>query len=300
MSIISVGPWPGTRGSSRNNQWQRTYERSLKVCVSSPGVGSRAVLAAVDPTTGERVPDIGNTYDADGETDTASWVQSVKCTESGESGLIWKVDVTYGPYDPQQFGQDPMLWPIRVSFQGRDFERVVWFDVTGAPILNSAHVRFADPITVPDSDLQIVIRRNELVKYFDALHVFAYNNKVSANDWNNIPGHMVRVGPITAGDPQTAPDGSVYHEVIYTVAINPRGWQKELLDQGLTELDNSSPPRQRPILDADGQPVNDPAPLNGSGKRLPTNGTPVKLTFDVETRADLAPLNLNLALRYGA
>lgn len=301
MAITLVGVKHGGRGGGVGNNWARKYSTTYVVETDSVDDGVQAVLTAVDPTTGLRIPYVGNTYALGNEVDTASWCQSVEAKEDDDgNGVQWTVTAEFAAYDPTAFSANPTEWPLRVEFSAATYDRVVWFDVNGDPILNSAHDRFDDPLTRDESRVLIIVTRNELVRDFAIDFASTYNDKINSDTWNGFAPYSVKIGAITSGQPQTGPDGSVYYAVTYPFAIDRNLWRKTLLDQGLAELDNGSPARQKPILDADGQPVGEAVPLNGSGKRLATNATPVSLDFDILEEIAFSGLNLNLALRYGA
>jgi hypothetical protein len=107
------------------------------------------------------------------------------------------------------------------------------------------------------------------------------------------------MGMITTSEPQYDSNGHVYYlTVTYPVTLNRSTWVKTLLDCGMNALDSSSPPRPTPIMN-NGQQISDPVPLDGSGHRLASTGTPVTLSSNVYNSVDWSPLNINLSLRLG-
>jgi hypothetical protein len=303
--ILAVGEKnEGPRSSSIDQLYRRSYTRTFFVETSSPTVGSAAVRTASGiPQPGTYYTNGLNPSATEYEYDQGSFVQSVEASmDSGTGGLQWTVTVTYGPYDTASFGADPTLWPLRVSFGGESTERVIYFDRNGDAILNSAYDRFGDPITVPDHLRTMTITRNELVRTYNPELASTYSDTVNDATWNGFAAGRCLMGIISTGEPQFDSTNRVYYyTVTYPVRIERPGrtWVKELLDQGFNVLDSSSPPKQIPYTNG-GQPASDPVALDGSGGKLPTNGTPVSLTFDVYDEADWSGLNINLSTRLGA
>ena len=308
MAIVSVNEQLGARTGSINAQWQRTYTRVFIVETNDVKDGPYAVRTAVDPNTSTAIPSIGNSYTnstgayAATETDTGSFVQSIEVAEDGGSssgGMQWLVTVKYGPYDATQFSATAVDWPIRVSFGGNHYDKVVWFDQAGNAIRNSAGDPFDSPITRDDTRSVITVERNELVSAFDLTLAESYRDKVNNATWNGFDAKTVKCSSITTGPPQQDANGAIFYVVTYVFEIDRDTWKKSLLDQGLCQLDSSSPARQTPITDANGQPVTEAVPLDGSGHRLASNATPVQLDFDVYPAVDFGVFNLDLSLRYG-
>lgn len=305
-NILDVQEQPDGRSGGINSAYQRNYTRVFDVVAASPKVGALAVY--LDP----RIPQLGQPYtnglsidDEYYEEDLGSFVGDVAAEAIGgaEGGCVaWKVTVKYVPWNPAVFGSDPTLWPLRVTFGGERTERVVDFDRDGWPIRNSAGDRFGDPVTVPDHINTLVITRNERVVDFNPTLASLYSNTTNMFAWNGFaPGHCL-MGLITTSDEKYDSNGNVwYYTVTYPVMVSRKPWRKDLLDQGFNELPDPyyADSRPRPIMEG-GQPISDPVALDGAGHRLPINGDPVTLSFEVHDVADWAGLNINLAVRLGA
>lgn len=296
MAVISVGIKPGTRSGSIDRSYQRKYAQTYVVETDDPATGIIAVRNAPG------LPQLGNHFvDTDGTHDLGAFVEAIEPTEDGDEngGYQWTVRVTWGPLDTATFGPDPTLWPLRVSFGGDAYERVVWFDRDGNPIRNSAGDPFGDPITVDDSRPTFVVTRNELVRNFDLALASDMSDTINAGVWNGFPAGWVKCGIITTGDEQyDSVNNEWYYTVRYPFTIKRGGWTVEVLDSGFAELDGGTPPVPKPILN-NGQPLSEPVPLDGSGHRLPTTGTPVTLPFECQDEADFSVFNMNLSVRLG-
>lgn len=307
MGIEKVQFAAGSRGGTLNSLYQRTYRLKFLVETDARTVGAKSVLAAKDPgynpTTpvpGTYIPAVGNTFSDGDDVDLGSFVQSLSAEEDGDSGVQWVVTADYGPYDSSVFGPDPTLWPIRVSWSGTKMERVVWFDINGDPIVNSAGDRYEDPVTIDETRVTLLVRKNILVSAWDVTLPYLYNDAINQYDWNGFPAYAVKCGSITTSDEQYDSYNQIwYYTVTFPFELDRNKWKKDQLDQGFAELDSSSPPRQKLILDAKGQPVGEAVPLDGSGHRLETGDPPVKNEYDVYDEIDFAGLNLDFAFRLG-
>lgn len=312
MGISSVKyKRPGGRAAALDRAWNKTYTLKFVVETTDEYVGGIAVRGAVDPVSTLAVPGLGDHYalydDRNSpptlvEQDLRSFVNSVSATEDDDgSGVQWTVEVQYSPYDASTFGSDPTLWPIRCSFGGERFERVVWLDQAGNAILNSAGDPFSEPITIDDSRPTITVTRNELVTSFSPTLAELYRDKVNDATWNGFPAKTVKCGIISTGDEQyDSNSGSYYYTVTYPFTIDRDTWVKKLIDQGFNVLDTSTPPKQIPYM-VKGQKTSEPVPLDGTGKKLASNAVPpfVVLPFDCYPAVDFSAFNINLSVRLG-
>lgn len=298
MGIVSCIRDRGNRAGQINNLWQREFDVGFVIVTDNVNVGPIAVRTAVGMTGSWYTNGLLST-DPNYEFDSGSFVQSISVKEDGDSGVQWKATVHYGPLDTSQFGSDPTLWPIKVSFGGERTEKVIYFDNAGNRICNSALDPFDPPITIDDSRVLLNITRNERVSTFGISIPSTYNDTTNNATWNGFPAYACKFGTITTSEPQYDSNGHVYYlTVTYPVTVNRDLWVKNLLDCGMNALDTSSPPRPTPIMN-NGQQISEPVPLDGSGHRMASTGTPTTLPFDVYTAVDWTPLALDLSLRLG-
>ena len=298
MAVVSANEIRG-RKVSRNALWQRFYTRRFRIITDDPATDGATVMAAAG------LPAIGNTYSANGVNDYGAFVNSIVIDEEGEDGKSWIATVEYGPYDANTFPGSPMDWPLRLRFTTNKLERVIWADRNGNAILNSAYDPFKDPIAIDDSRTIITATRNELISSFDLTLADSYKDKINASTWNGFAAETVKCSNIETSDPQlyttsvTIPGAIYYYAVTYTFEINRDTWAREILDQGFTKLDGSTPKKRLQITDKYGQPITEAVPLDGSGGELATNGTPVFLTKDVYPTADFSVFNMDFATALG-
>lgn len=300
MSIVSVELVPGSRTSGMDGLFRRTYGVTLRVTTDDPAEHFLAVRSATDPGTGLSVPWIGTPFALFGEVDGGSFCNSVEVSEADDgTGLVWDVKVEYGVVDWQAFGPNPVEWPLKVSVSTVERELPVDFDRDGDPIRNSARQRFGDPVTVPYSDPVITCVRNEAVGDFSLTLAHDLTNTINGATWNGFAAGVVLCRSITTSEEQYDTNSETwYYKVTYVFETNRFGWRKKVLDQGYCEL-AGSPAKLKRILDSEGQPIDEPAPLDGAGGKLEPDDTPVVLEFDIYESADFSVFNLDFAVRLG-
>lgn len=298
MACVGLSITSGTLKSTTNNLYQRTYSVGLQAEFDAPPTIAQVKSASHG---GLVVPSVGAYFQLNGEVDLGSYCQSVAVSEVAETAtLVWDVVLEYGPLDIGQFPSNPVDWPLKVSTQTVYRERAMDFDASGVPIRNSAKQRFGDPITHEFTDYIITCKRNELVAAFDLGLAYDHQNKINNALWNNFPARTVLCRSITVGDEQYDSTARVwYYTVTYVFETNRDTWRKKVLDQGFCELDAGSPPRLKRILGPDGQPLDEPVPLDGNGHRLATNAAPVILTFDMLFEVDFSIFDIDLSNRLG-
>jgi hypothetical protein len=296
MAVTKVSPLPFE--GSWNRLWQREYTRKFRVFTSDRYDGPAVIRATTNGMGQPALPIIGNSYFVNSsEKDLGSFASQITYQQeigeaNGNTGQ-WLVTVQYTPYDAAMFGTDPTAWPIKIRFTGQKYEKVLYADQAGNPIVNSAGDPFSDPVTVDDSRSLITIQRNELVSSFDFTLSETYRDTVNNAVWNGFDTKTVKCATIDTSDPTYDSNNQVYYlEVVYLFEINRDTWVKKILDQGFSELDGSGNPKA--ITNA-GQPVSDPVPLDGSGHRLGSGGTPVYLSFDAYPDKDFSTFNLDFS-----
>jgi hypothetical protein len=160
-----------------------------------------------------------------------------------------------------------------------------------APIANSAGFPF-DPLPeIDDSRLTLTISRNE--KDYDPRIAFTYGDKLNADPFFDFAPYTAKMRPPVAR--RFFEDGEFWWRVTYKIEFRTEEpfWEIELLDAGYHALAGLEDVPYR-IPDRDGNPVNEPWPLDGAGGQLEPDAEPVYRRFrPVEyTAVPFAPLEL--------
>lgn len=181
---------------------------------------------------------------------------------------------------------NPFAEPIQLELDYQIYEVLADRDIRGRAIRNSCGDPFHDPIPRDDSRPILKVTRNE--QSFPTLTALAVRDTINNSTWNTFPSGTVKAAAPRTRTAYSATSG-YYFQTSYEFYVNPSGWNYSIMDVGFNETINGS---RRKIL-VDSQPINDPLPLNGSGRVLAPSGNPVYLSFDVYNPIDFSIFNLD-------
>jgi hypothetical protein len=176
--------------------------------------------------------------------------------------------------------------------RGTEFVQLVLEqDVEGKKVLNSANQKFTPPVTYEYPVATFTISREETKN--PQTKIDNYLHKINADTlWGRFSPRTVFVKDINASENRTyVPGQKRKWSVTYQLSVKLNTWDVNVLDAGLIEIAGSGEKNKR-ILTDDGSPTSTPLMLDGNGKKLPKNGTPVYLTFKKFETANLSGLNL--------
>lgn len=195
----------------------------------------------------------------------------------------------------------PNLRPWVLKWGSVQSERPLESDLDGNAVTNSANQKFDPPIMIPVAMTTLSITAFRLQAQSDKIQRFL--NKVNSRTFLGYPKYHARCTDyqITSQYEQ----GAYYWQVDVTITfkepgsvVGPdSGWNPvRVLDAGTAEYSDpdGSGRKYRSIVDAMGQPVSQPVPLNGDGEKatpafLADNG-PVYLKFRAYKEDDFAQL----------
>ena len=274
MAVVWVKEAPTVEGAI-DNTWKRTYKRTFRVLCDSRSDGPVTCINAGG------IPSLGTSYYKSAtEKDAGAWVQGLsskmvsKVRVNGTSGGLHEVTVDYGPFNP--YPKDPLQWPYKISWGFAPYERVVWFDINAKAIVNSAGVRFGEPVVMDDNRPILSITRNEAT--YDFTLADRLRDKVNSDTFLGADPGLVKVSAMPSEQLFNQETGQVYYTVKYDFHFNRDGWKKKILDCGFSQLDGSGNLIQ---LTSKGQPLQDAQLLDGSGHVLSSGAAPVSLEFEV-------------------
>lgn len=296
MGIVSVHELKGVRTGKIDSNWKRSYRRAWRVITDNPLTGALEVRLSIpvqlgyiyeirNPVTGARL-----------EFDNYAFALNIEAALDGSANddCQWIVTVDYGAWDPTQFPENPLFAPIKITWGGSRFQRVCELTVPDSdgnahPVINSAGDYFDPPIMIDDSRPTLQIVRNE--PYFNPHLALSWKDTVNGYAFYGFPPNTVKLSMPT-GDLQYNPVCGFYYVITYEFEINPDGWIKLILDQGMKVWDGTSPFPQ-PAKNTDGSDVTSPVLLNGSGGQLAIGSTPTYIAFQVYYMADFSLLGFN-------
>lgn len=294
MGMIGV-PYIARRSTSLNDNWERSGMREYVVAFTQD-VDEVQVRMALSSTFNINLPHPSDS----GQVIVNIAVEQIEepslfadPTNPGSTSLNtacywWKVTTDYGPWDPLQHSVtgNPVDQPIDFSFQWQIFEQpvdVAWNPATSAfvPVVNSAGDPFDPGVTREQLKGVMRVAWNSLV--FNPSTSFANGNLINEDVWNGFPQYTIKFTPPAM--PQRLYSqflGQNYYRLEGEFAFNPNdnGWNAMPIDRGFRALNGSSVPYK--IFDVNGQPISQPALLNGSGGVLPFASLSSFVQFDFQ------------------
>ncbi len=194
--------------------------------------------------------------------------------DNGTACYWWTATVTYGPLDPltHTITGNPVDQPIDFSFDWQVFEQNVDLAYEASsgdivPVVNSAKDAFDPGVTREQLKGVMRVAWNSLT--FNPAGFFASGNCINADVWNGFPIGSVKFSPPKM--PQRLYSqflGVNYYRLEAEFCFNPndKGWNAFPIDRGFRALNGSGDPYK--IFDINGQPVSQPALLDGAGNVL--------------------------------
>ena len=261
MAVItdSIHELNHSRTHTHNIENERTYTRQWTVETTTQTDDAKIVADGWSAHTGIQR---GTAFPSDVKAVAKSI--RVECDQQAKDGRKWLVTCEYGPFIEDDL--NPLLWKAKDHWSFvPGYQETVDFDVYGVPVTNSAGDPFLEPVVREGSRLQLTVDQNELV--YNYVLAQLYRGSINADPWQGWPPYTVLCVDITA-EPAWDMDIGKYYQCKYVFHFEPRTWKKILLDQGLRELDASSPTGLRNIVHGT-QAVNAPYPLDGAGQALP-------------------------------
>lgn len=291
-----LGLIPVKSDSKENDQFERSGTRSYTAGFTADcdenyaraNLGASFVINYPHPSdSGQVVAEIAVSQGGE----VSIWTNPLNATDTnnGTACYYWDVQITYGPWDPLTHTAtgNPVDQPVDVSFQWQVFEQAA--DVamvpgssppTFVPVLNSANDPFDPPVTREQLKGIMRVAWNSLT--FSPATFFAYGNMINSDTWNGFNPFSVKFSPPNM--PQRLYSqflGQNYYRLEAEFAFNPNdgGWNAKPIDRGYRALNGSGVPYK--IVDVNGQPISQPALLNGSGAVLTSPSGYVQIPFQV-------------------
>lgn len=293
MAVTDIRDLKGGLTGGINSDFERQYTRTLHLDCG-PGDGPVLILGAL-ASAGFTV---GSAYTWGSESDTGVILNDIALRphSQAEDGLTWEAVLSYGkpPSREARASSDPFEWLPEVEVTFREYERPVERDTAGDLIVNSAGDPFNPTLVRDDSRMILRITRNEATEPYAVMR--AIKNTVNELTWLGLPPRTAKaLAPRCTIEWHQNVSGFRYWKVAYEFEINDevyyaddgttvigQGWDQVVLDAGFRQLISG----ERSVITIDGQPPNEPVPLNGAGLLLPVDDPPQYLVFKVYPEVD--------------
>jgi hypothetical protein len=301
MAILGFYETSEDRSGGLNKDFDRTLTRTFVVFTDDPLIPPEDILSAVDPSTGDPLPQVGDVYSFPGL--GATRVVDVKVKQEPECWEVWKVTVEYSSLLPDLL-PDPTLRPWKVEWNSQKYQRpatqtaaALDNEVVDEPVVNSAGQPFDPPPMMDATRLTFSVTRNETS--FPYAVAIAYQDAVNTAPLlfqpnGEVPGITLATGTVKCQaitGRNFFENDLQYYEVTYNFEIRREGWQLSVLDQGTVDLEGGV------LVDNYGA-SSGPVLLDSGFRKLPDDPPgshpPVFLPFTVYAPKDFrnAPLNL--------
>ncbi len=185
MAIVTFQPMmnAGSRGASLNVGQGKAYTQRFLVITNSKSDGPASIISQMGYFYGQKYI-IG--YPGGGtDADFNSYLTGIDVDQVGEDGLQWEVTFNYSWYDANTIGggpqQNPLLMPIEVSWNWRDYELVIAQDINGDAVLNTAGDPYDPPVLINDPRLGMTVVRNEASISIGLIQ--QYRNAINSDPW---------------------------------------------------------------------------------------------------------------------
>jgi hypothetical protein len=314
VAIVSVYQLFEGRGGSADYAMSRTYTRLYEVYTDNDF--DDAVTAGTAPGL---LPIMGELHPED----LQAFVSNRDIQQDAADSRRWLVTITYttqppaeaanaeaiqpgeaGGQEPGDRPENPLLRAARWrgSFQQREevLRSAYATDDDGnnvggsKAVTNSAGIPYDPPVMFDTGDAGFTVQKNyssltlpQLADFYQAVNQFAWR------------GFAPRTVKIVGIDFEASFENAVFFwAVTWSFAVRENGWEKRILDAGLTErftlehLPPADPVYQwRTIRDPQtGEPITEPVPLDGNGRRLTPGEPPVFLRFSAYKQRPFATL----------
>ena len=279
-----------------------SYTRVFDVLTDSYDDNAITVANADDGSIA--IPEAFAYFTKGNDTDYGSVVTRRSAERDDQYPLLWHVTVEYTVVrstdgEPLPGGTFDVTYQLpNIRIWGIPVVEIVRKDVNGNPVENSAGVPF-NPLP-EDVVYHKAIEITSWVRVYNMDFWSLYEDTTNADYvWGRAPGTLLMVGPPNA---TRKVDGiGTYWEVRLEIHWNPKGWDKEYLDQGRVKLVNEfgtepspSDPAAgvAPITDMSGLPMDQDVPLDGNGQPLAQGAERVYRTFTLKEARAWAPIGL--------
>jgi hypothetical protein len=284
MAIISFGVDEGGLQAGIDENFQRTYAIKYKVMCTN-GTGPGYVRNNLGWTIGT------STYAYGSESDL-----NAKCNNITVDGPtfgpepVYSATVSFGKYDPfvEEHIENPLSQPLKVTFEGVSYQRVIDLDINGNPIDNTAGDPF-DPGIEADEIRQTFRVVQNFASPINPFNIFSFGNCVNSDTWFGFPPKSIKTGiPLVERLfsqflADTSSTGN-YWQVTWVFDQNPDGWQKSVGNMGMRQLAAGSTTKRVAILDSGGMVLQTPAWLDINGHYLQppvTSSNILIIDFDI-------------------
>ena len=226
--------WTGSGVVGQGNK----YTTEHLVESNSINDGPLSIALGALGSTPHPVPSMWAAYSVGNDYDNSVVVKnrSTRLHAYTKGGALWIVTTSYErPGDDTEEdagGSNPLTRPIRYRVEWANYTKILYKDVTGKAIVNSAGQRFMDPMEVDDQRPVLVADKNVATLQEAVSLGLTYKNAVNTDTFYGAGPRQAKVQSITCGDQQVE-ENVAFRAMTIRVEFNEDKWDREVLDVGI-------------------------------------------------------------------
>lgn len=234
--------------------------------------------SAVDPTTGLKVPQLGEPHPFS----TWIFVTNRPVVVNANSPLSYRVTINYTEIE------NPLEQPTIIEWLSASTTEPIDTDILGNAIVNSSDEPFDPPPTEEFDDL--LVRGVYNVATFNPIGAANYKNAVNTDFFLGFAPGLAKVVTYVSREIK-AITGNFYIEVTVEIQFRATGWKRKFLDQGYRtrEPDEGGLRVYKNIKDDEGNDITEPVLLNGFGQPLVPGAQVVRQEYDTKPLLPFIP-----------
>lgn len=281
MAVTECRVQYDSQSFSGNYRGQETIPVEWLITCDSRQDGPRTIKQQARTVGPEPLPNYGQPYAVGNDYDEFFYVRDIALARVPGSDRLWIATVTYdNTIDGTQASENPLLRKPVDDWDFEQFQRLVFRDLNGDPVVNSA----GTPIKMYADDSRPILTYTRNEANYPA-SILAYQDVINSDDFLIFPARTAKVS-VRAG--KRFENGISYYETKYVFHFRWDGWRNEVVNEGslfrFVKLGIdfglvSTPDGSIINLDDQGRPL-------GPGEGLTFS------TFRIYREASFAPLNI--------
>lgn len=204
----------------------------------------------------------------------------------------WTVKVSYRNGDPRSRDLPPTQRPAVIETSTESLEVPTFRKASGDPWINTAGDLIAG-ITKKKTRIIFNVQKNVsavpawALSYADAVNSDAVNIRGLAIAAGYLLLGDLRVGNLTQETVNSL--NYLYFPISFTLTYDPDDWKTRVYNRGLYQYDGTD---YKPCVDSEGEPVSEPAFLDGAGAQLPFPVNPASIVTLEDWSHDQLPFSV--------
>ena len=248
---------------------QADYDVPFIVRTSAATDNQKTILDGLGITYGSAaLPTIGQAYSYDGYTDSAALCvgHDISQVSDDRSSRLWLVMAEFSQTEDTAQSGNPTSWAARYRFGFAQFTKILERDLDNKAVVNSAGVRFDEPVEIDSSRPNLYVTKNVASTLLAtwAQRLVEYKDAVNSDTFLYWPPKTVKVVDIQIGELEKW-QTIYYYPLQLELAFEREGWQPKVANMSRQAKDLFDGGKLFHIEDRDGNKIIDPIFINPDG-----------------------------------